>query len=101
MRRRMTAYAIAAHRANLCENLDLGLIEDRDGERNNSWRKRMCLSTQALFLFISLLPQEIVKPSPSEIMIAADAGDVSWANFDGEWCTVAPLVSANVEVTPE
>lgn len=52
----------------------------------------MCLSTQALFLFISLLPQDIVEPSASEVMIAADAGNVTWENFDGEWCTVAPLV---------
>ena len=61
----------------------------------------MCLSTKALLLFISLLPQEIVKPSSDDIMIAADTGDVTWENFDGEWCTVAPLVSASVAATSE
>ena len=61
----------------------------------------MCLSTQALFLFISLLPQEIVKPSGDEVMIAATTGDVIWKNFDGEWCTVAPLKRASIEDTTE
>ena len=61
----------------------------------------MCLSTQALLLFISMLPQELVHPSPDEITIAADAGDVTWENFDGEWCTVAPLVNASIEGTAE
>lgn len=57
----------------------------------------MCLSTQALFLFISLLPQEIVSPSSNQIVIAAETGDVTWDSFDGEWCTVAPLKSASTE----
>ena len=61
----------------------------------------MCLSTQALLLFIGMLPQEIVYPSSDEIMIAADTGDVTWARFDGEWCTVAPLVSTSIEETSE
>lgn len=59
----------------------------------------MCLTTQALFLFISLLPQEIVEPSSSQVMIAADTGDVAWEKFDGQWCTVAPLVGASSEET--
>ncbi len=57
----------------------------------------MCLSTHALLLFISLLPQEIVNPGSDKIMIAADTGDVMWENFDGEWCTVAPLLRAGIE----
>lgn len=57
----------------------------------------MCLSTQALLLFVSMLPQEIVYPSSNEIMIAAEAGDVTWESFDGLWCTIAPLVSAASE----
>ena len=61
----------------------------------------MCLPTQALLLFISLLPQEIVNRGSDEIVIAANAGDVTWENFDGEWCTVAPLVSASAETTSE
>lgn len=61
----------------------------------------MCLSTQALFLFISLLPQEIVKPGFDEIAIAASAGDVTWEHFDGEWCTVAPLKRVSINETSE
>ena len=61
----------------------------------------MCLSTQALLLFISLLPHEIVEPSSNEVVIAADTGDVEWENFDGEWCTVAPLIRTSTEETSE
>ena len=92
MRRRMSAYPIVTHRANFRKDWTSGVSENHDGKRNNDWRRRMCLSTQALFLFISLLPQDIVEPSASEVMIAADAGKVTWENFDGEWCTVARLV---------
>ncbi len=53
----------------------------------------MCLSAQALILFISLLPQDIVATSPSEVRIAAGTGPVVWENFDDRWCTVAPLLA--------
>ena len=61
----------------------------------------MCLSTQALLLFISLLPQEIVDPSEHQIVIAAETGDVMWDSFDGEWCTVAPLKQVSIEEPAE
>jgi len=61
----------------------------------------MCLSTQALLLFISLLPKEIVNPSSDQIVIAAETGNVTWESFDGEWCTVAPLTSASIEKATE
>ncbi|QMU58816.1 MAG: hypothetical protein GKR98_11795 [Boseongicola sp.] len=61
----------------------------------------MCLSTQALLLFITLLPKEIVNPSSDQIMIAANTGTVTWENFDGEWCTVAPLKRASSEGAEE
>ena len=61
----------------------------------------MCLSTQALLLFISMLPQEIVSSSTNEVIIAVDVGEVSWQSFDGEWCTVAPLVNTTVEEVSE
>lgn len=54
----------------------------------------MCLSTKALILFISLLPQEIVTPSDNGILIHAETGPVAWV-ADGEtWCTFAPLRTA-------
>lgn len=61
----------------------------------------MCLSTQALLLFISLLPQEIVQPGSNQIIIAADTGDVTWDSFDGEWCTIAPFERASTEQANE
>ena len=52
----------------------------------------MCLSTQALLLFINLLPREIVSQSATEILIEAESGVVVWEHFEEEWCTPAPLV---------
>jgi hypothetical protein len=57
----------------------------------------MCLSTQALVLFISMLPQEIVTQSANQIIIAAETGHVTWDSFDGEWCTVAPLKNTSTK----
>jgi len=55
----------------------------------------MCLSTQALILFIGLLPQEIVTPAETHVKIAANTGVVIWENFDDQWCTIAPLVETS------
>ncbi len=54
----------------------------------------MCLSTEALILFLSLLPQEIVTPSGDTVIIAAETATVSWDHFDGQWCTTAPYLAA-------
>ena len=50
----------------------------------------MCLTTQSIILFISLLTPEIVKPSPSQIVIEAEAGAVTWTNYGDQWCTKEP-----------
>lgn len=52
----------------------------------------MCLSTQALVLFLSLLPQDIVEPSVSAVLVRAETGDVIWHLYDDVWCTTSPLV---------
>lgn len=53
----------------------------------------MCLSTQALVLFLSLLPPEIVTPSATDIVVAAEAGPVVWEARADLWCTTAPLTA--------
>lgn len=55
----------------------------------------MCLTTQALMLFIGLLPPEIVTVADAQVTVAATSGEVIWDNFDDKWCTVAPLVAAS------
>jgi hypothetical protein len=53
----------------------------------------MCLSTQALILFLSLLPRDIVEPTPTDILVQAETGPVVWQQQGDTWCTTAPLVS--------
>ncbi len=51
----------------------------------------MCLTSGALFLFISLLSPDLVDITSEKVTIDAEAGPVSWDLFDDQWCTVAPL----------
>lgn len=46
----------------------------------------MCLKHQAMLLFLSLLPPEIVERSPSAILIRAEVQDVLWINVGHRWC---------------
>ncbi len=57
----------------------------------------MCLSTQAILLFISMLPPEILTQEPNRITIAADTGAVEWNYLTDNWCTVAPLQARSVQ----
>lgn len=46
----------------------------------------MCLTTQAMFLFVSMLSSDIIEPAATHIRINAEAGAVVW-QYDGEnWC---------------
>lgn len=51
----------------------------------------MCISTQALFLFASLLTPDIVTWTPDQVVIEAEMATVFWDKFDDDWCTVAPI----------
>ena len=46
----------------------------------------MCLTNQAMFLFISLLSPEIITLSPSQILIDAEVGPVTWLRTEEIWC---------------
>lgn len=52
----------------------------------------MCISPQALFLFLSLLPAEIVERSESRIVVRAELRDAVWLARGDEWCTQAPQI---------
>jgi hypothetical protein len=53
----------------------------------------MCLSTEALVLFLSMISPEIVHPSGSEVRIMATAGAVTWRHQDGVWCLATDEMS--------
>jgi hypothetical protein len=46
----------------------------------------MCLTEKAMFLFLSLLPPDIVERSPSAILIRAEVSHVLWTNVSTRWC---------------
>ncbi len=49
----------------------------------------MCLTTEALLLFLSLLPSEIVETSEDRIVVRAETRDAIWLPNGHEWCTDA------------
>ncbi|MCR8550709.1 hypothetical protein M4578_23030 [Salipiger sp. P9] len=58
----------------------------------------MCLTSQALFFFLSLLPQERVDVSPDRITVRAELRDAIWLAKGEEWCTTAPQIDAAIRL---
>lgn len=55
-------------------------------KRPNYQSLLMCLSYQAMLLFISYLSPEIVTISETQISIDAEIGRVIWVLDDNTWC---------------
>ncbi|SFC73392.1 hypothetical protein [Tropicimonas isoalkanivorans] len=58
----------------------------------------MCLTTEALFLFLSLLPPDIVESSESRIIVRSEVRDAVWEPRDGMWCTRAPKIDSQLRL---
>lgn len=56
----------------------------------------MCLTTQALMLFLTLLPPEIVDLGEDRITVKAETRDAIWIAKEGEWCTNAPKLDRQI-----
>ncbi len=54
----------------------------------------MCLSADALALFLNLLSPEIVATEPGRVIVHAAEADVHWIARADEWCTMAPQFDA-------
>ncbi|MGI3168723.1 hypothetical protein ACRARG_06205 [Pseudooceanicola sp. C21-150M6] len=54
----------------------------------------MCLTTEALLLFLSLLPPEIVEHGENRITVRAETRDAIWQIKGEKWCTTAPQIDA-------
>lgn len=50
----------------------------------------MCLSAEALALFLNILAHDIVATEPGRVTVRAEAGDVHWVAVEDRWCTRAP-----------
>jgi len=61
----------------------------------------MCLTAEALALFLNLIGMDLVIADPGRIVVAAEAGDVHWVlTAEDEWCTMAPQLDRMARFTP-
>jgi hypothetical protein len=58
----------------------------------------MCLTTEALLIFLNLLPPEIIEAGGDRITIHAEAGDAIWIAQGDKWCTNAPQIEASLRL---
>jgi hypothetical protein len=52
----------------------------------------MCLTTEAIVLFLNLLPIELVSMEPGRIVIDATERPAHWVEVGDKWCTMAPQI---------
>jgi hypothetical protein len=50
----------------------------------------MCLSAEALALFLNLVAFDHVTTEPGRIIIHAELRDAHWVAVEDRWCTMAP-----------
>ncbi|KGM48062.1 hypothetical protein [Pseudooceanicola atlanticus] len=60
----------------------------------------MCLTTEALLLFLNLLPQDIVVMGEDRIVVKAETRDAIWISNGEKWCTDAPKIDAAYRLKP-
>lgn len=58
----------------------------------------MCLTAEAMLLFLSLLPPQIVDVSHERIVVRAEVRDSVWAAKNEEWCTSAPRIDTVIRL---
>ena len=56
----------------------------------------MCLSTDALILFLNLIGLDMTTAGPNAITVHATSGDVHWYHVVDEWCTAAPYTGRDL-----
>lgn len=50
----------------------------------------MCMTTEAIALFLNLLDPEVISMEAGQIIIHASERDAVWVQTDDKWCTDAP-----------
>ncbi|PWR01554.1 hypothetical protein DKT77_15550 [Meridianimarinicoccus roseus] len=50
----------------------------------------MCLSAEALALFLNIIGSDLVSTEPGRIIVHATEGDVTYVARDDQWCTMGP-----------
>jgi aromatic ring-opening dioxygenase catalytic subunit (LigB family) len=54
----------------------------------------MCLTTEALALFLNLIAFDLVDLQPDRIVVRAETRDTHWVARGDRWCTMAPRSTA-------
>lgn len=52
----------------------------------------MCLTTEALALFLNMIMVPDITMEPGRIIVHAETRDAHWVAVDDEWCTMAPQI---------
>ena len=50
----------------------------------------MCLTAEALALFLNMISGPEISMEPGRIIVHADTRDAHWVSVEDEWCTMAP-----------
>jgi hypothetical protein len=50
----------------------------------------MCLSAEALALFLNIIGSDLVSTEAGRITVHATDGDVTYVSHDDKWCTMGP-----------
>ncbi|MFW2542321.1 hypothetical protein ACN2XU_06740 [Primorskyibacter sp. 2E107] len=50
----------------------------------------MCISAEALAVFLNMLSASIITTEPGRVIIAATSGEVHWVAHEDQWCTMGP-----------
>jgi len=58
----------------------------------------MCLTTEALLLFLNLLPRDIVEMGQDQIIVRAETRDAIWEAKGDKWCTTAPQLDKTIRL---
>ncbi len=52
----------------------------------------MCLTAEALALFLNMIVVSEITMEPGRIVVHADARQAHWVAVGDEWCTMAPQI---------
>jgi len=61
----------------------------------------MCLTANALAMFLNLLAPETVSTAPGRITVHAERRDAHWIARDDRWCTRRPALDGTDEAEAE
>lgn len=60
----------------------------------------MCLSLDALIVFLNLVGPDIVSTEPGRFIVHAESGNTHWVETTDEWCTMGPQLERMARFDP-